>query len=383
MAKDPPECCFNKYKTFGRSNWRDLSEIQVSGKSKPKVWRVNSLTSMRGIAAISVLLYHAWAITFYGATAKTSPIWASFLVFGASGVSFFFVLSGYLLIRKWLQGDYKSLKDFYVRRIFRTFPLYYITMAVATVLLGGYVFHLDSLFYIQEYFPSTFDHSVFWTLCAEETFYFSLPILMKTVFSTKRTTVVTTIFSAILAVAFYAYFYSSYNLAFFTIPYWFVSYSFGALLAHGIRPRIGKLPAIILLLGVWMVITIAPPSEVWGTSYFPVSSTYVYINGLLYSSLLSILFWVLIPTFENNRFLNKNPVTIYLGTISYSIYIWHDFILHWVRVNIFVPPPMPLNYSLLVGCLGICVAILSYHLIEKPFIQLGKKIVSAKASVTA
>ena len=37
-------------------------------------------------------------------------------------------------------------------------------MIVATLLLGVYTFQPLTLFYLQEYLPSTFDNSVFWTL---------------------------------------------------------------------------------------------------------------------------------------------------------------------------------------------------------------------------
>src|SRR5487761_710350 len=129
--------------------------------------QLNSLTSFRGLAALYVVGFHIWLLG--GANFLLSP----FLAFGWSGVGFFFVLSGYLLVKKWIDGDYNgtngkpSLRKFYTYRVFRTWPLYYFILIVDIFILGVYQFRILSFFYLQEYVPSSFDSMAFWTLAIE------------------------------------------------------------------------------------------------------------------------------------------------------------------------------------------------------------------------
>jgi peptidoglycan/LPS O-acetylase OafA/YrhL len=64
------------------------------------------------------------------------------------------------------------------------------------------------------------------------------------------------------------------------------------------------------------------------------------------------------------RVLNLGPIA-YIGTLSYSLYIWQEL---YMRVHEFEHgPPFPLNLILAVAS-----AVFSYHLIERPFIRLGR-----------
>src|SRR5215467_9759259 len=85
---------------------------------------IPSLDGLRGIALLLVFIAHA-------GLDKVVP--------GGFGVTVFFFLSGYLitsLLR--LEADHKSghisLADFYLRRVFRIWPLMYITVGIAYVL---------------------------------------------------------------------------------------------------------------------------------------------------------------------------------------------------------------------------------------------------------
>lgn len=324
---------------------------------KPKrPTQINSLTSMRGLAAIGVVLYHVW---IFGG----EPAWASPLVFANAGVAFFFVLSSYLLVSKWLRGDYTSLQDYYLRRIFRTFPLYYITMFVAAFILGVYAFHLLDLTFLQEYFPSTYDPAIFWTLCIEEGFYFTLPLSMKYLFSTKRSTIVSAIINSAFSVVLVLFIdrYAPYlNLG---LPEWFVAYCFGALLAHGIRLPLGKIATAGIFILVWIF-------EIF--NWF--AGTTTTLQDPIWVLYLSFTFYLVIMNFESSSFLNRNRLIIYLGTISYSVYIWHQFVMLWV-IKTFFPGAQPSMALTLLGVtIGLGVAILSYYVIEQPFRKLGQRI---------
>jgi peptidoglycan/LPS O-acetylase OafA/YrhL len=83
--------------------------------------RIAELDSVRGFAALGVIVFHA------------NPAW---LPFGWAAVDLFFVLSGYLITSIIVRnGDSPGfLRNFYVRRGLRTWPIYYLLIAVLIVL---------------------------------------------------------------------------------------------------------------------------------------------------------------------------------------------------------------------------------------------------------
>lgn len=128
---------------------------------------------MRGWSSIMVLYFHI---------AAQLPIVASrlFLYSGYSGVYFFFLISGYILTRKLDSEDYKSGNKFnalmyYLRRIFRIWPLYFISIPLFALTQGMPIIWQDFLF-IQNYNPATFVWNPLWTLVIEELFYLILPL---------------------------------------------------------------------------------------------------------------------------------------------------------------------------------------------------------------
>ena len=92
--------------------------------SKPD--RLHGLDTLRAIAIVVVILFHAY--TF--GPAALHPI-ASF---GWMGVDLFFVLSGYLigtqLLRPYTRGQRPSLISFYWRRSIRVLPAYWVVLAL-------------------------------------------------------------------------------------------------------------------------------------------------------------------------------------------------------------------------------------------------------------
>src|SRR4051794_491003 len=83
--------------------------------------RIPELGALRGIAAGSGVLFHAYPFTFY---------------LGWGGVELFFVLSGYLITTIVMndEGKPKFLQRFYLRRISRIWPVYYLTLFAVVVL---------------------------------------------------------------------------------------------------------------------------------------------------------------------------------------------------------------------------------------------------------
>ena len=141
--------------------------------------RISSVDIWRGIAIISVVLFHF---------NETLP-------YGSLGVDLFFVISGLLvgglLTKPFLNGDKIGFFNFFLRRGFKIWPSYYTFLMVGTIIaMLTYNSHNQNqiipftdfkryLLFYQNYtglpFHWSFDHV--WSLCVEEHFYILLPLI--------------------------------------------------------------------------------------------------------------------------------------------------------------------------------------------------------------
>ena len=157
---------------------------------------IASLTGLRGIAAILVVLYHYEALHPGIRLDLAVPLIGSILQFplgfGFAGVDIFFVLSGFLLTlpfaRAALSGKQgPQLSRYFKRRFLRVFPAYYAQLIIILVIGGwflawtpqtaaSFVAHLLMFFNIA-WNPVTPMVGVWWTLPVEMGFYLLLPLL--------------------------------------------------------------------------------------------------------------------------------------------------------------------------------------------------------------
>ncbi|GGN11508.1 acyltransferase family protein [Streptomyces fuscichromogenes] len=91
-----------------------------------------SLTGLRWMAALLVFGLHVHNFRYFGGTGGRLVTWG--FQAGASGVSFFFVLSGFVLMWSARPGDRAT--RFWWRRVARVYPVHLVTVAVALVMVG-------------------------------------------------------------------------------------------------------------------------------------------------------------------------------------------------------------------------------------------------------
>jgi peptidoglycan/LPS O-acetylase OafA/YrhL len=101
---------------------------------RPEAGFIPALDGLRGIAIILVMLHH---FTYYRPTSGIDGQIGSVLYFGWSGVDLFFVLSGFLITGILLdtRSSERYFTTFYARRTLRIFPLYYLVLFLALVVL--------------------------------------------------------------------------------------------------------------------------------------------------------------------------------------------------------------------------------------------------------
>jgi peptidoglycan/LPS O-acetylase OafA/YrhL len=150
--------------------------------------RFPALHGLRFVAIVSVVAYHVtWIFMGEQHIALDRGFFAeSLCIF--FGMDLFFVLSGFLigsiLLRSANQAGVQHLRRFYLRRIFRTFPSYYLVLtvlAVAFPLTAHQRHHLPFEYvYGTNFLPLDRGQTVMfwgWSLGLEEQFYLSVPLL--------------------------------------------------------------------------------------------------------------------------------------------------------------------------------------------------------------
>lgn len=144
-----------------------------------------SLNGLRGVAIIMVVMSHL-ALSWH-------PLYLRCFD-GGLGVNIFFVLSGFLITSLCLKEQKTtgtlSLKNFYIRRMLRIFPVAYLYLAVLFILdvifhlqipvfqyLGAMFYVMDLSYFRRNHFTPEVSH--YWSLSVEEQFYIVFPFILK------------------------------------------------------------------------------------------------------------------------------------------------------------------------------------------------------------
>lgn len=312
--------------------------------------------------------------------------------FGSAGVQLFFVLSGFLITSILLKSREKSLneslKSFYIRRFFRIFPLYYLVLVLCAITQIETVnqdaewhwLYLSNIkFFLDNAWPGTGSH--FWSLSVEEQFYLAWPflILMSPAKNLKK--IIFT--SMIIGVFFWAIkplLFSNYIL-YSVLPFFNLdSLGAGALLAftrHTNRPLPKQHSTLIwAVIPAFVVFAISAAANLLELSHVLIHSRRVAM----------IVFFVWLISRASQGFtaplaksLLTNKIVLYLGKVSYGIYVWHSFIpvfksklftslnisTDWVSFGI--------SGALFHTLLTVVVATLSWELFERPINKLKNR----------
>ena len=173
---------------------------------KEKIFFPN-LDGLRFISFFLVFLYHTW-MTFFNNIRDASPDTFDYITrlfqHGNLGVNFFFVLSGflitYLLLKEKEYTGKIHVPNFYVRRILRIWPLFYLCVFIGFVMFPlvkkfmgqpaheiahpGYYLVFGNNFDFMNSYPVKPDAtilSVLWSVAVEEQFYLSWPLILSLV----------------------------------------------------------------------------------------------------------------------------------------------------------------------------------------------------------
>lgn len=322
------------------------------------------IDGLRAIAVLAVVIFHASSQLLPG---------------GFIGVDIFFVISGFLItsiLKKANEDKSFSLIAFYQRRIKRIFPSLLIVLACSAIfgyltlfpnefaqlgrhIAGGVSFISNFVLHSESgYFESSSELKPLlhlWSLGIEEQYYIFFPVILFLAYWRKvnplRMIVGLTVLSFALSI------YARNNLSFadgFYLPWFrFWEIGVGAILAYAqsslqrknIFHEVFSYAGVLLILLAAVLINPA--------SRFP---GYLALLPTAGAALL-----LLSPRSYVNRNILSHPAVVYIGLISYPLYLWHWPVLSFLHIF----DETSLGARLLAIALSFILAILTYEFVEK------------------
>ncbi|HZM11646.1 MAG TPA: acyltransferase [Candidatus Limnocylindrales bacterium] len=373
------------------------SELAGPGSARTSTARFYhpELDELRFFAFLMVFLHHALPHdpTFW--TNLGSPVFLARVVAGvgatgAFGVSLFFVLSSYLITElllreKQLIGTL-DIRSFYIRRILRIWPLYFAFLALAVALQwivpGQHVtlragvwfsFLAGNWFIVFHGFPSSVIFPL-WSVSIEEQFYITWPAVVRKVSETGMLLFA----GGLLAAATVARIYLGMDHA-LEGDVWCNTFvqldpiAAGILIAvllKGEIPRLSRLARVAMMLAG--ITALAFGSLYFGIKNDPLTTARIVLG---YPS-VAIGGALLLLSVLRSRTSGGNRALIYLGRISYGLYVFH--VLGLLISDHTVPDQTAslFRYSLRVGvalAATIAMAAVSYRWLETPFLSLKQR----------
>ena len=343
-------------------------------KQRPRLQWIDSL---RGIAAIMVAVLHLWLLMRdnIAKSNETASRFVSFFIsdffdFGKIGVVVFFLISGYVIPYSLYRA---SSKDFLISRFFRLYPAYWVCIICYCLIVGVPSMKqlLINFTMLQKFVGSEDLVGVFWTLQIELVFYFICLVL---------------------------HWFKLLNNDRFLVKLYY-GLLFLSLVLAGFRYQMQlKLP-VALLLGL----TVMFLGMLWRKNTLEKS---IYITKKVLKQFIISIIVMLIPitilayskNYGNNetwykyfisylmalllfkifsRYKSPGKFLVYLGTISYSMYLLHPIFGMELPFKLFSDnfyKAHPFLFLTFFWTFSIIASSICYYFIEKPCISIGKKL---------
>ncbi len=321
------------------------------------------------------------------------------MVLASTGVNLFFVLSGFLitgiLINNKLtdekngNGHAYSIKQFFIRRTIRIFPIYYVLIFTTFVIdlkpcreiFFWLVTYTSNIYWSRGGTLGVFGH--LWSLAVEEQFYLLFPFFI--LFIPKRYTLHSLYGLILFAIAtrFIAFVMHPDGVeSYVLMPCCLDSFATGGLLSYW--SIFNKEKLVNLLNKKWIFIL--------SLSLFLVFCIRLHLNpngdfyiSMFYRFFISIVCFWLIGTATLREFTGgmqlflENKIVVYLGKISYGLYVYHHFMPYLFasiieKTNISLPWPTLhiFEYPIIYFLLTLLFSVFSWHVLERPINSLKK-----------
>lgn len=343
-------------------------------------WRLNfvpSLNSLRFFGALFVILLHINSYLWFESLGIEK---LHILISGSTGVVLFYVLSGFLLtslaIREIERTGQFSFRRFFIRRALRLFPLYFLALFVLFVVdqLGltqiGKTSWIYALAYSYNFVPEADYNGLLGslhTLGTEEHFYLFFALLFSLAVSVSKRRAVVIVGSvflfALLTVDLLWPVFAPYDDVYFVGRWtWFAIKPIligclGAIVYSYLKSNAAKqIPGFLsgrVLLNLFMALYL---KQIFGYSEVQLSLGFLFLI-------------VYLVEFPQSRISNalSNRVLVYLGTISYGLYVWQSVLNGTGATHRWIESPYISTSLVFVA------AMVSYRYYETPFLKLKER----------
>jgi peptidoglycan/LPS O-acetylase OafA/YrhL len=351
--------------------------------------RAAAIDGLRAIAAVSVVVYHAWLYTLPVVTASQRDTVGDQMIHELRlGLVLFFVLSGFLLYQPWVRsalsgGPAPRLGTYLLRRAARILPAYYLVVAGSIALLWsikgapGVRFPPTGDLWTFGVFGQNFSDATLlkldpplWTLAVEVSFYLALPALgwlaLRVRMAGRAGQLAVPVAMILVGLAYNraiegsaALFPSKLLPA--MVPY-FAAGMIAAVLAEGRAPG-RRLMWALLTGGVLMVV-----GDAWwaaGEATHGSHSLWLHVvRDLPAAAGFACIISAAARATRPPRALAARPVA-WVGRVSYGIYLWHVPLILFLRAHSALP--LSTAGALVVALpLTVAIAALSWYLVERP-----------------
>ncbi|MDB5377606.1 MAG: exopolysaccharide production protein ExoZ [Rubritepida sp.] len=336
---------------------------------------IESIQVLRGIAAALVAGGHIYAFSLLFLPPDAHSNWFT-PTLGQGGVDVFFVISGaimsIILLGKRDHGP-REVGDFWVRRIFRIYPLYFITMAIgsfftlATFTWAGAIRNLA----LEDFSPI---FPIAWTLVFEVRFYLLVGLTML-VPARHRRAAIFLAFAFIVGAVLLGLFSHQIDRR-YSDPI-MLDFLLGGIAGMAIAARRMWAPAWFLGTGLAMfagaTVAFMPPAALDFATFRKIG------YGL---SAAFILYGLVGQEFRSGGRTRFPKPLIRLGDISFSLFLWHwvvvtGFYHYWPVMTFGVGPKAAVGYAAGSIVATLALSVLSFAIIERPMIALGRQVGAA------
>lgn len=350
---------------------------------------IKPLTSFRFFAVAVVFLSHLSLFKDYPSLAT---IYDRFFYEGYVGVTFFFVLSGFILTYKYHSRlaslKWSELKRFFVSRISRIYPVYVLTFLVALPLvyqaipkdlIGEGVRALLNLSLLQSFIPDgsyyfSYDGPA-WSLSDEIFFYALFPFLLAVLVKIRGTSTVRTLGLAFgswlltLLIVWMLRDIEQSHWLFYIAPFFRISdFILGVLLCY-LFLSIGRVTAPRILFTLFELAALGA----FFVAFYNFPSVHQSLRyGVYYTPFIAVIIFLFAFRQGHISDLLSARLLVLGGEISFSFYLFHQLVIrYFIWGNLFDTDPV--SAAVLAFLLSLCLSYVCYWLYESPARDILRK----------
>ena len=356
-----------------------------------KLGKLHYIDAMRGIAILMVVIHHS---AQQGAVKMPHGL-SVFLSLGTRGVQLFFIASAFTLFRSHQSRiifEKNPIINFFIRRVLRIAPIYYLGIlyyifqdhfgvpywhdvqpyiSKANIMSNVLFLHGFSSYWINSLVPGG------WSIAVEMLFYTIFPFLVVRIKKCDDAFVFLN-FSLIFKL-FFQEFFTQFQLIpsnpiwreflFYYLPCQLPIFALGIIMFFLIEDfkniKLVNNKSILLFL-ILLVLQVGSKFD------------FLYLNHIVFG-ILFLIFGILLS--KGKLSFISNSISRYIGKVSFSIYIFHFIVISWLTKFHLIDfcDNFLMNFSIrfsLILSVSVLISSMSYNLIEIPFQNLAKKIIS-------